>query len=175
MALFLWQHGEEALARATVACKIYRSMAFEARQSSLDDNIAERLKTYSLWVYMCYSVCGSKQMGTIVTQERIGVASFKDTVIFKLCSSLVLWGMSLRIKRSFNLFGSNRNFDSVFCFVFAGTCGILIYIQSGSKNRHTPVKMASFVINHFRTFTTFILKLQPKIKKMNHLGNNYEQ
>lgn len=48
MALFLWQHGEEALARATVACKIYRSMAFEARQSSLDDNIAERLKTYSL-------------------------------------------------------------------------------------------------------------------------------
>uniref|UniRef100_A0AAX7SCA7 Transient receptor potential cation channel, subfamily M, member 6 n=1 Tax=Astatotilapia calliptera TaxID=8154 RepID=A0AAX7SCA7_ASTCA len=32
MALFLWQHGEEALARATVACKLYRSMAFEARQ-----------------------------------------------------------------------------------------------------------------------------------------------
>uniref|UniRef100_A0A7N6F8A5 non-specific serine/threonine protein kinase n=1 Tax=Anabas testudineus TaxID=64144 RepID=A0A7N6F8A5_ANATE len=48
MALFLWQHGEEALARATVACKLYRSMAFEARQSSMDDNIAERLKTFSL-------------------------------------------------------------------------------------------------------------------------------
>uniref|UniRef100_UPI0037E96C00 transient receptor potential cation channel subfamily M member 6 n=1 Tax=Semicossyphus pulcher TaxID=241346 RepID=UPI0037E96C00 len=48
MALFLWQHGEEALARATVACKLYRSMAFEARQSSMDDNVAERLKTYSL-------------------------------------------------------------------------------------------------------------------------------
>ncbi|XP_067376278.1 transient receptor potential cation channel subfamily M member 6 isoform X3 [Channa argus] len=48
MALFLWQHGEEALARATVACKLYRSMAFEARQSSMDDNIAERLKGYSL-------------------------------------------------------------------------------------------------------------------------------
>ncbi|XP_040898692.1 transient receptor potential cation channel subfamily M member 6 isoform X4 [Toxotes jaculatrix] len=48
MALFLWQHGEEALARATVACKLYRSMAFEARQSSMDDNIAERFKTYSL-------------------------------------------------------------------------------------------------------------------------------
>ncbi|CAJ1067967.1 transient receptor potential cation channel subfamily M member 6 isoform X3 [Xyrichtys novacula] len=48
MALFLWQHGEEALARATVACQLYRSMAFEARQSSMDDNIAERLKTFSL-------------------------------------------------------------------------------------------------------------------------------
>uniref|UniRef100_A0A8D3CR20 non-specific serine/threonine protein kinase n=1 Tax=Scophthalmus maximus TaxID=52904 RepID=A0A8D3CR20_SCOMX len=48
MALFLWQHGEEALARATVACKLYRSMAFEARQSSMDDIIAERFKAYSL-------------------------------------------------------------------------------------------------------------------------------
>ncbi|TDH13356.1 hypothetical protein EPR50_G00056750, partial [Perca flavescens] len=48
MALFLWQHGEEALARATVACKLYRSMAFEARQSSMDDNISDRFRTYSL-------------------------------------------------------------------------------------------------------------------------------
>lgn len=48
MAMFLWQHGEEALARATVACKLYRSMAFEAQQSNMDDNTAEQLKTYSL-------------------------------------------------------------------------------------------------------------------------------
>ncbi|CAL8248689.1 unnamed protein product [Merluccius merluccius] len=48
MALFLWQHGEEALARATVACKMYRSMASEARQSNMDDNVAEQLKAYSL-------------------------------------------------------------------------------------------------------------------------------
>ncbi|XP_031704839.1 transient receptor potential cation channel subfamily M member 6 isoform X3 [Anarrhichthys ocellatus] len=48
MALFLWQHGEDALARAAVACKLYRSMAFEARQSSMDDHISERFKTHSL-------------------------------------------------------------------------------------------------------------------------------
>ncbi|XP_076020867.1 transient receptor potential cation channel subfamily M member 6 [Genypterus blacodes] len=48
MALFLWQHGEEALARATVACKLYRSMAFEARQSNMDDNITERFRSLSL-------------------------------------------------------------------------------------------------------------------------------
>lgn len=48
MALFLWQHGEEALARATVACKMYRTMASEARQSNMDDNVAEQLKAYSL-------------------------------------------------------------------------------------------------------------------------------
>lgn len=47
MALFLWQHGEEALARAAVACKLYRSMALEARRSSMDDSSVERLRTFS--------------------------------------------------------------------------------------------------------------------------------
>ncbi|XP_066567246.1 transient receptor potential cation channel subfamily M member 6 isoform X1 [Amia ocellicauda] len=48
MALFLWQHGEEAMARAVVACKLYRSMAYEAKQSNMGDNTFEELKTYSL-------------------------------------------------------------------------------------------------------------------------------
>uniref|UniRef100_H2RSK4 non-specific serine/threonine protein kinase n=1 Tax=Takifugu rubripes TaxID=31033 RepID=H2RSK4_TAKRU len=48
MALFLWPRGEEALARATAACQLYRSMAFEARRSSMDDSTAERLRTCSL-------------------------------------------------------------------------------------------------------------------------------
>uniref|UniRef100_A0A8C7I0N0 non-specific serine/threonine protein kinase n=1 Tax=Oncorhynchus kisutch TaxID=8019 RepID=A0A8C7I0N0_ONCKI len=48
MALFLWQHGEEAMVRATVACKLYRAMAHEAKQSNMDDTTAEQLKTYSL-------------------------------------------------------------------------------------------------------------------------------
>ncbi|KAK7933882.1 hypothetical protein WMY93_004778 [Mugilogobius chulae] len=48
MALFLWQHGEEALARATVACKLFRSMASEARLSSMDDDISDRFKAFSL-------------------------------------------------------------------------------------------------------------------------------
>ncbi|KAM6965339.1 transient receptor potential cation channel subfamily M member 6 [Aplochiton taeniatus] len=48
MALFLCQHGEEALARATAACKLYRSMAHEARQSNMDDSAAEQLKAHSL-------------------------------------------------------------------------------------------------------------------------------
>uniref|UniRef100_A0A8C6P820 Transient receptor potential cation channel, subfamily M, member 6 n=1 Tax=Nothobranchius furzeri TaxID=105023 RepID=A0A8C6P820_NOTFU len=45
MALFLWQYGEEALARAVVACKLYRSMAFQARQSNMDDNLAEQINS----------------------------------------------------------------------------------------------------------------------------------
>ncbi|MFT7813572.1 transient receptor potential cation channel subfamily M member 6-like [Arapaima gigas] len=48
MALFLWQHGEEIMARAVVACKLYRSMAYEARQANMGDSTAEELKIYSL-------------------------------------------------------------------------------------------------------------------------------
>ncbi|KAG9331519.1 hypothetical protein JZ751_018922 [Albula glossodonta] len=48
MALFLWQHGEEAMARAVVACKLYRTMAHEAKQGNMGDSVADELKTYSL-------------------------------------------------------------------------------------------------------------------------------
>lgn len=50
MALFLWQHGEAAMARAVVACKLYRAMANEARESNMADSITEELNTYSLLV-----------------------------------------------------------------------------------------------------------------------------
>lgn len=50
MALFLWQHGEEVMAKAVVACKLYRSMAHEARVMNMGDNTEEELKNYSLSV-----------------------------------------------------------------------------------------------------------------------------
>lgn len=50
MALFLWQHGEQAMARAVVACKLYRAMAAQAKQSNMDDSAAEQLKKNSLSV-----------------------------------------------------------------------------------------------------------------------------
>ncbi|XP_055055045.2 transient receptor potential cation channel subfamily M member 6 isoform X1 [Misgurnus anguillicaudatus] len=48
MALFLWQHGEQAMARAVVACKLYRAMATEARESNMDDCTFDELKRNSL-------------------------------------------------------------------------------------------------------------------------------
>uniref|UniRef100_A0A672N8L3 non-specific serine/threonine protein kinase n=1 Tax=Sinocyclocheilus grahami TaxID=75366 RepID=A0A672N8L3_SINGR len=48
MAMFLWQHGEQAMARAVVACKLYRAMAVEARESNMGDSMAEELKKNSL-------------------------------------------------------------------------------------------------------------------------------
>ncbi|XP_076855162.1 transient receptor potential cation channel subfamily M member 6 isoform X2 [Brachyhypopomus gauderio] len=48
MALFLWQHGEQAMARAVVACRLYRAMATEAKERIMGDSIAEELKKFSL-------------------------------------------------------------------------------------------------------------------------------
>ncbi|XP_041075477.1 transient receptor potential cation channel subfamily M member 7-like isoform X2 [Polyodon spathula] len=47
MALFFWQHGEESMAKALVACKLCRSMAYEAKNSDVVDDASEELKEYS--------------------------------------------------------------------------------------------------------------------------------
>ncbi|XP_025763107.1 transient receptor potential cation channel subfamily M member 7 isoform X3 [Oreochromis niloticus] len=47
MSLFLWQHGEENMAKALVACKLCRSMSYEAKKSDVVDDTSEELKEYS--------------------------------------------------------------------------------------------------------------------------------
>ncbi|KAM9330708.1 transient receptor potential cation channel subfamily M member 6 [Gastrophryne carolinensis] len=47
MAMFFWQHGEEAMVKAVIACKLYRAMANEAKQSNMVDDTSEELKKYS--------------------------------------------------------------------------------------------------------------------------------
>ncbi|KAL4641954.1 transient receptor potential cation channel subfamily M member 1-like [Arapaima gigas] len=47
MALFLWQRGEEAMAKALVACKLYKAMAHESSRSELVDDISQDLDNHS--------------------------------------------------------------------------------------------------------------------------------
>ncbi|XP_029311404.1 transient receptor potential cation channel subfamily M member 7 isoform X2 [Cottoperca gobio] len=47
MSLFFWQHGEENMAKALVACKLFRSMGYEAKKSDVVDDTSEELKEYS--------------------------------------------------------------------------------------------------------------------------------
>uniref|UniRef100_A0AAY5L9E7 non-specific serine/threonine protein kinase n=1 Tax=Esox lucius TaxID=8010 RepID=A0AAY5L9E7_ESOLU len=47
MSLFFWQHGEESMAKALVACKLCRSMGYEAKKSDVVDDTSEDLKDYS--------------------------------------------------------------------------------------------------------------------------------
>uniref|UniRef100_A0A8C7Y4X5 non-specific serine/threonine protein kinase n=1 Tax=Oryzias sinensis TaxID=183150 RepID=A0A8C7Y4X5_9TELE len=47
MSLFFWQHGEENMAKALVACKLCRSMGYEAKKSDVVDDTSDKLKDYS--------------------------------------------------------------------------------------------------------------------------------
>ncbi|XP_037653461.1 transient receptor potential cation channel subfamily M member 6 [Choloepus didactylus] len=47
MAMFFWQHGEEATVKAVIACILYRAMAHEAKESNMVDDASEELKNYS--------------------------------------------------------------------------------------------------------------------------------
>ena len=43
----MWQRGEEALAKAIIASKLYKSMAYEAKDDDLDVEIYEEMKSYA--------------------------------------------------------------------------------------------------------------------------------
>ncbi|XP_042308186.1 transient receptor potential cation channel subfamily M member 6 isoform X2 [Sceloporus undulatus] len=47
MGMFFWQHGKEAMVKAVVACKLYKAMAHEAKESNMEDDTSEELKKYS--------------------------------------------------------------------------------------------------------------------------------
>ncbi|XP_050323310.1 transient receptor potential cation channel trpm isoform X5 [Bactrocera neohumeralis] len=47
MALLMWTHGEEALAKSLVACKLYKAMAHEAAEDDLDTEIYDELRAYA--------------------------------------------------------------------------------------------------------------------------------
>ncbi|XP_059155361.1 transient receptor potential cation channel subfamily M member 1-like [Physella acuta] len=47
MALFMWQHGEEALAKALIAGKLYAAMAHEAEQDDLEIELTEEFQHYA--------------------------------------------------------------------------------------------------------------------------------
>lgn len=45
MALQMWQHGEEALAKALVACKLYKAMAHEAADDDMETEVYDELRS----------------------------------------------------------------------------------------------------------------------------------
>ncbi|ELT97529.1 hypothetical protein CAPTEDRAFT_120255, partial [Capitella teleta] len=47
LAIFLWKHGEEALSKALVACKLLKSMAHEAEQDDLEIDVSQELRAYA--------------------------------------------------------------------------------------------------------------------------------
>lgn len=46
MAVLMWTHGEEALAKSLVACKLYKAMAHEAAEDDMETEVYEELRHY---------------------------------------------------------------------------------------------------------------------------------
>ncbi|CAG0913584.1 unnamed protein product [Notodromas monacha] len=47
MAVLMWQHGEEAVAKALMAVKLFKAMAYEAKDDDLEVEVYEDLKKYA--------------------------------------------------------------------------------------------------------------------------------
>lgn len=47
MAMCMWEHGEEAMAKALIACKLYKSLSKEAAEDYLEVEVCDELKKYA--------------------------------------------------------------------------------------------------------------------------------
>ncbi|XP_075945252.1 transient receptor potential cation channel subfamily M member 1b isoform X4 [Anarhichas minor] len=87
MALFLWQRGEEAMAKALVACKLYRAMAHECSESELVDDISQDLEN------------NSKEFGQLAYELLDQSYKHDEQVAMKLLTyELVNWSNSTCLK-----------------------------------------------------------------------------
>ena len=47
MALYMWKHGDEAMAKALLASKLFKSMSYEANEDDLEEDICLELSENS--------------------------------------------------------------------------------------------------------------------------------
>lgn len=76
MALFLWQRGEETMAKALVACKLYKSMAHESSESELVDDISQDLDNNSKLVDAEQTLCVLDIGGCLTCWEALLLVTF---------------------------------------------------------------------------------------------------
>ncbi|KAL0154190.1 hypothetical protein M9458_050516, partial [Cirrhinus mrigala] len=101
MSLFFWQHGEESMAKALVACKLLRSMGYEAKKSDVVDDTSEELKEYSNGVLSVLSVFASviSEFGTLAVDLLEQSFRQDETMAMKLLTyELKNWSNSTCLK-----------------------------------------------------------------------------
>lgn len=74
MALFLWQRGEEAMAKALVACKLYKAMAHECSESELVDDISQDLENNSKSVHLLIPLLSNVFLYSLILQTLLRTA-----------------------------------------------------------------------------------------------------
>lgn len=123
MAELMWTHGEEALAKSLVSCKLYKAMAHEAAEDDLDTEIYEELKTYAKEFEMrglklldfCYRQDQDKAQRLLTCELNswssqsclsLAVAANHRALLAHPCSQVILadlWMGALRTRKNTNL------------------------------------------------------------------------
>ncbi|KAF4095252.1 hypothetical protein G5714_024330 [Onychostoma macrolepis] len=131
MSLFLWQRGEEGMAKALVACKLLKAMAHESSQSEMVDDISQDLdnnsKEFGTLAYelLDQSYKHDEQLAMkLLTYElknwsnstclKLAVAAKHRDFIAHTCSQMLLtdmWMGSLRM-------GKNPGLKVIFSLIF---------------------------------------------------------
>ena len=93
MALLMWQHGEEALAKALVACKLYKAMAHEAAEDDLEAEIYEELRSYGKVfedVGKCSSELGPHSLWLEMKRSKEKISVIYMLFYFKILSRFTI-------------------------------------------------------------------------------------
>lgn len=101
MSLFFWQHGEENMAKALVACKLCRSMGYEAKKSDVVDDTSEKLKEYSKYVCLLLYNTSARFRKTYDSCVIIGMKKLQPAdEAFCVAASLERWRWTCWSSRS---------------------------------------------------------------------------
>ncbi|KAL8568792.1 hypothetical protein ACOMHN_000075 [Nucella lapillus] len=123
MAIFMWQHGEEAMAKALVACTLYRALAHEADQDDLEIELSQEFKSYSTDFQVlalellehCYKMDDdytqqllTYEIKTFSEQTNLGLAfnaNHRQFIAHTACQVLLndLWIGGLRMRKNTSL------------------------------------------------------------------------
>uniref|UniRef100_A0A336KEI0 CSON007033 protein n=1 Tax=Culicoides sonorensis TaxID=179676 RepID=A0A336KEI0_CULSO len=123
MALLMWTHGEEALAKSLVACKLYKAMAHEAADDDLDTEIYEELRCYAKefeqkglkLLDFCYRQDAERAQRLLTCELHswssqsclsLAVAANHRAILAHPCSQIILadlWMGALRTRKNTNL------------------------------------------------------------------------
>lgn len=119
----MWAHGEEALAKSLVACKLYKAMAHEAAEDDLDTEIYDELKAYAKdfeakgikLLDFCYRQDADRAQRLLTCELQswsnqsclsLAVAANHRPLLAHSCSQVILadlWMGGLRTRKNTNL------------------------------------------------------------------------
>lgn len=123
MSLLMWAHGEQALAKSLVACKLFKAMAHEAAEDDLDTEIYDELKNYAKdfeakgikLLDFCYRQDAERAQRLLTCELQswsnqsclsLAVAANHRPLLAHPCSQIILadlWMGGLRTRKNTNL------------------------------------------------------------------------